>query len=849
MNEATANAEDLRKAVENAPEQLKQINQWVNWASIWNKDKEKFSKPPMKASGRNGSSTDETTWTTLEKSLAAVGREGVYVDNSGKRHRVTLDGVGFAGLGRTSFTGIDLDHCIDRETGEINPAAQKIVKTFNSYTEITPSGDGLRIWIEADKPPTWSANKSGETEIEVYDKGRFFTVTGRHLEGTPRTIEARQEALDAFMVTHAPPERPNPKREPYTGSGDYVLYLDGFLEEFGAQVLKQVRDATSERAYNIVCPWAHEHTGGDTSGTRVGQYSSGGLWFKCEHGHCEGRRWEHFREELDPKAYRKSKITIRGRKLSDEEEAEQRAERAEEAWAKCAELAGRSNLTWHFADALKRSGVAGESNQIRLLHLSLNSRHLEKPVSVAVKGPSSGGKSHLVERVVAGFPESAVYELTSMSEKALIYLDEDMRHRFLVIYEASGMEGDMQTYLIRSLLSENRIRYQTAESTPQGVKPRLLEMEGPTGLMVTTTQNRMHPENETRLLSIYITDTRDQTKEIFRALAEEDREEVSLEEWKSLQTWIEGGALAVSVPFGKVLAEMVPPLATRLRRDFGAVLRLIKSHALLHRATRETDAKGRIVATLEDYAVVRELIADLVSEGVGGTVRETVKETVRAVAELTTPEDVETVGIKKIADRLKLDRSTTQRRVKAAADEGYLVNSEDQRGKAAKWSIGEPMPSDVAVLPTREDLESEYEGVQVCNATGGERGECPKEGCAKGVQCAMHNHAAKHAECKEETRNPIDKPNNKYYPAHKSEEKAQQGRGGNGTAHLHTPTHSVKKEGDALHNAHPLHTPNGTKASGRRLTVEEVEEVRKLTKEGMETSLARAMVLGEDVPL
>jgi biotin operon repressor len=805
-----ASTEDLRKALENAPEQLKQINQWVNWSRIWNEDKEKFNKPPMKASGRNGSSTDEATWTTLEKSLAAFCREGVYVDNSGKKHRVTLDGVGFAGLGRTPYTGIDLDHCIDPKTGEINPAAKKIVEIFDSYTEITPSGVGLRIWIEADKSPTWSANKSSETEIEVYDKGRFFTVTGRHLEGTPRTIEARQEALDAFMVEHAPAETPKSKREPYTGSGNYVLDLDEWLEEFGVMVLKQARDATSERAYYIVCPWAHEHTGGDKSGTKVGQYQSGALWFKCHHGHCDGRKWDHCREELDPEAYRKVKITIGGRKLSDEEEAEQKAERAEEAWAECAELAGRSNLTWHFAETLKRSGVAGESNQIRLLQLSLNSRHLDKPVSVAVKGPSSGGKSHLVERVVAGFPESAVYELTSMSEKALIYLDEDMRHRFLVIYEASGMEGDMQTYLIRSLLSENRIRYQTAESTPQGVKPRLLEMEGPTGLMVTTTRTRMHPENETRLLSIYVTDTRAQTKEIFRALAEEDREEVSLEEWKSLQTWIEGGTLAVSVPFGKVLAEMVPPLATRLRRDFGAVLRLIKSHALLHRATRETDAKGRIVATLFDYTVVRELVADLVSEGVGGTVRETIKETVRAVAELTQPDDVETVSLKKIAEKLELDRSATQRRVKAAADEGYLVNSEDQRGKAAKWSIGEPMPTDVAVLPTRENLEAEYEGVQVCNATGGERGGRAKEGCAteKGVHCTPPPD--KHTDHKEETRNPIDKPNNKYHAAYESEEKAQQGKGGNGTAHLHTPTHSVEKEGGALHNAHPLHTPKGS---------------------------------------
>ena len=649
---------------------------------------------------------------------------------------------------------------------------------------------------------------SGATQIEVYDKGRFFTVTGHHLEGTPRGIEARQDALDAFMVEHAPTKGATRPKAEYKGPEGYALDLDRFLEEFGVTVLGQARDAKSVKAYHIICAWAHEHTGGDTSGTKVGWFPSGAPWFKCRHGHCEDRKWEDFREELDPKAYRRTTITVGDKKLSDEEETARKVERAAEAWEDCAGLARTPNLTAAFADTLKRSGVAGERKQIQLLYLSINSRHLDMPVSIAVKGPSSGGKSHLVERVVAGFPESAVYALTSMSEKALIYLDEDMRHRFLVMYEASGMEGDMQTYLIRSLLSEGCIRYQTAESTSKGVVPRLLEMEGPTGLMVTTTRNQLHPENETRLTSIYVTDTRDQTKAILRALAEEDREEVSLEEWKTLQTWIEGGPTVVSVPFGKVLAEMVPPVATRLRRDFGTVLRLVKSHALLHKASRETDDKGRIISTLEDYAVVHDLVADLVSEGVGGSVRETVKEAVRVVAALTGAEDVETVGIKKIADKLQLDRSTAQRRVKSAADAGYLVNEEDKRGKAARWRVGEPMPADVVVLPTREDLEAKYRGVQLCNAVGGERGGCQKEGCADQRVCLCTPPPDKHTVRDEKTKNPIDTPDAANVKDDTSGENASWGRGGNGTAHLHTPPHGVENGGSALHSAHPLHTPD-----------------------------------------
>ena len=68
-----------------------------------------------------------------------------------------------------------------------------------------------------------------------------------------------------------------------------------------------------------------------------------------------------------------------------------------------------------------------------------------------------------------------------MSERALAYSDEPLRHRFLVLYEAAGMEGDMQSYLIRSLLSEGRLVYETVEKTKEGMKSRLIYREGPAG--------------------------------------------------------------------------------------------------------------------------------------------------------------------------------------------------------------------------------------------------------------------------------------------------------------------------------------------------------------------------------
>ena len=124
----------------------------------------------------------------------------------------------------------------------------------------------------------------------------------------------------------------------------------------------------------------------------------------------------------------------------------------------------------------------------KLLYLAVTSRFLEQPVSVAVKGPLSGGKSYLTERVLGFFPESGYYSLTAMSERALAYSDEPLSNRFLVIYDAAGMNSDFQTYLIRSLLSEGKVRYETVEKTADGLKPRLIERAGPTGLITTTTR-------------------------------------------------------------------------------------------------------------------------------------------------------------------------------------------------------------------------------------------------------------------------------------------------------------------------------------------------------------------------
>jgi len=387
---------------------------------------------------------------------------------------------------------------------------------------------------------------------------------------------------------------------------------------------------------------------------------------------------------------------------SENEAFEKRTARRE-AWEKCEDLARDPNILDRFIADYQRCGVVGEDRNARLLYLAMTSRVFDRPVSVAIKGPSAGGKSFPLEQLLRFFPPETYIARTGMSERALAFGEEPLSHRFLVIAEASGMEGDMHSYLIRSLLSEGVLRYEFVEKTKDGMKNRLIEREGPTGLFVTTTQVSLHPENETRLLSLIANDSPEQTKAIFAVLADEDRDEDAIDFacWHALQDWIGAGEARVTIPFAKQLTKRISTVATRLRRDVAHVLALIRAHALLHQANRKRDPKERIVAMLDDYRTVRELIADLLSEGAEATVPPTVRETVEVVRTHGTDDGM---TAKAVGEHLGLDKGTAARRCQRAGSLGYLKNLETQRSRPGRHILGSPMPDDVEILPRVEEL-------------------------------------------------------------------------------------------------------------------------------------------------
>jgi len=387
------------------------------------------------------------------------------------------------------------------------------------------------------------------------------------------------------------------------------------------------------------------------------------------------------------------------------------------ALVKAGDLARSPDILSELEILVQQLGLSGEARNARLLYLALTSRLLDRPVSVAIKGPSSGGKSFLTETVLETMPEEAYHRYTSMSDRALLYTDLDLRHRFLVVMEGTALKGYMAAYIMRSLLSEGGLDHQTVVKGDDGMEGKHLRVEGPTGLLVTTTSEALDPELETRLFSIEVGDDAEQTRSILQATAEQAncvaQDRPDLEPWHALQRWLQMGQHSAVVPYAPWLAENTKCVALRLRRDFKAVLQLIKAHAILHQKARLRDEDGRIVADLADYRAVYELVATIISELADVAVPRTIKETVEAVrahiAMTRQPADR-----RNTAFDLQLDVTTAGRRLRTAWKKGYLRRV---CNKPVLYRLGDSLPQETSVLPCPQELVAMTHGGEVVSNT------------------------------------------------------------------------------------------------------------------------------------
>src|SRR5262249_43798473 len=151
----------------------------------------------------------------------------------------------------------------------------------------------------------------------------------------------------------------------------------------------------------------------------------------------------------------------------------------------------------------------------KLIYLATYTRMSQKPVSAVIKGTSSSGKSFALKTALRYVPKNAYVELHGLSDKALLYFNKaNLKHKHLAIGEVAGLaEGNGRTFL-RQLISEGEIRYATVQQTKNGHEGRDLFIEGPMGAFMTTTKDRMHFEDETRLISLQTDQSPEQTRRL-----------------------------------------------------------------------------------------------------------------------------------------------------------------------------------------------------------------------------------------------------------------------------------------------------------------------------------------------
>lgn len=196
-------SETARQLIENIqaniPDLLKDTPQWVLWK--WEQKGAERKKPPFTPDRRRASIIDPETWSSYEQVVKAFSHS----------HNL-YDGVGF--VLTTGLVVIDLDHCIKRLNGErrITKQARQIYDIAGSYSEISPSGNGLHIFLKGQIPQSGKRTKG----IEIYQSQRYITITGEKA-GEAKTIREDQRAIDKIYSLVSPPqEEKQPDQRAFT---------------------------------------------------------------------------------------------------------------------------------------------------------------------------------------------------------------------------------------------------------------------------------------------------------------------------------------------------------------------------------------------------------------------------------------------------------------------------------------------------------------------------------------------------------------------------------------------------------------------------------------------------------
>ncbi len=325
-------------------------------------------------------------------------------------------------------------------------------------------------------------------------------------------------------------------------------------------------------------------------------------------------------------------------------------------------------------------------------------------------GPPSAGKSYTLKLVLILLPPEAFHVIDAGSPRVLIYDSADLQHRVTVFSEADSIptqEDNPAASAIRNLLQDHRLHYQVPVRDPEtgDFVVRDIDKPGPT-VLITTAVKRLGSQLDSRLFILDVPDDSEHVRQALRVQAgiELDGASEPNADLIAYQAYLQSMApWDVVVPFARELSEAIGRSASapRILRDFQRLLSLVKAVTVLRHPHRARDAKGRLVADIDDYRAVFDLMGDMYEASSTGASK-AVRAVVGAVAALRA-EGQSPVSVTMTANKLGLNKGSVSRCVRVALREGWLCNTEIKKGRPADLIIGEPLP-DRAGLPDPEGV-------------------------------------------------------------------------------------------------------------------------------------------------
>jgi hypothetical protein len=296
---------------------------------------------------------------------------------------------------------------------------------------------------------------------------------------------------------------------------------------------------------------------------------------------------------------------------------------------KLVELQRETDLFKAVRRDLSAVGLVGESDTGLMVYHVYSSRLLERPSSVIVRGPSSGGKSTLLNKVAQLIPPMSKIEAMQMTDAAWFNTAEDhFVHKLFLGGERKLKDDDAArdaTLFLRQLLSEGRIsRGKSVSLGPCQWATEFFHREGPVAYAETTTAKSVFEEDLSRMIQLWIDESQEQTKAIVVSIAKRymggDNPDPTgvIDKHHEFQDWLQRQEYhGVCIPYAEALAGLLPTGKVQARRVVPQLFTILETTVLLNQHQRQLSSDGRLVATGSDYAEARKLLMEPFREGLG----------------------------------------------------------------------------------------------------------------------------------------------------------------------------------------------------------------------------------------